>query len=156
MYKAVFNSTDSSDYYHNDKLLFSVRRKRLMLGFRSINNVFDNNKLILSFYTSEFTSLYWKVRILSQSLGKRIEIEKENRAYVLIVDNKKISIKFTKNPFKKKIGLIYIDEINVGNIERRSENSKDCFIFNFIDNSTLEFYILILFSIYSVGITDNA
>src|SRR5690606_24172701 len=98
MYKVVFNSSDLSDYFHNEKLLFSVKRKRLLLGIRSINNVFENNELIFSFCTSEFTFLYWKIRILDQNLEKEIKIEKVNKSYVMIVDGKEISMKLTNNP----------------------------------------------------------
>ncbi|RKS26197.1 hypothetical protein CLV94_1254 [Flavobacterium endophyticum] len=154
MYKTVFFK-NNSEYYATDLLLFTVKRKRLLLGIRSICNVYKKEKLIFSFYTSEFTILYWKVKILSQSLEKTVIIKKQRLNYNLIVDGKSLSLKFANNPFKKTIGKLYLDENYIGKIQWDEKDSKTFFYFSFEENTGLEFYFLILFSIHSVGITDS-
>ena len=154
MYKAIFFN-DDSEYYNDYDLLFTVKRKRLILGIINICNVYRKEELIFSFYTSEFTFLYWKVRILYQKLGKTISLEKQKSNYNLIVDGKSLSLKFSSNPFKKNIGKLYLNENYIGEIQKDEKNYKTFFYFNFEENTGLEFYILILFSIYSVGIIDS-
>lgn len=154
MYKALFFN-DVSEYYKDDDLLFRVKRNRLLFGLRNICNVYRDKELIFSFYTSEFTFLYWKMRILSQKLEKTIVLKKHKLSYNLIVEGKSLSLKFTSNPFKKNMGKLYLDENYIGKIQKHEKNSKTFFHFNFEENTGLEFYILILFSIHSVGITDS-
>jgi len=68
MYKAFFPSSNVSEYYQDDKLLFIVKRKRFFFGFRSICDIYKENILIFSFYSLEFTSLFNNLKILSQKL----------------------------------------------------------------------------------------
>lgn len=154
MYKALFFK-DSSEYYNNKELLFTVKRRRLFLGIRNVCTVYRNDELIFKFYTSEFTVLFWKVEILAQKLAKKVSVRKEKGIYNLIVDGKNLSLKFTDSPFKKTIGRTYLDGNDIGEIQKEERNSKTYFYFSFDEATGLEFYILILFSIYSVGITDS-
>lgn len=154
MYKAIFFN-DDSEYYNDNDLIFTVKRKRLFLSIRNICNIYRKEELIFSFYTSEFTFLYWKVRILFQKLEKTIKLEKQQSNYNLIVEGKNLSLKFSSNPFKKKIGKLFLNENYIGEIQEDEKNSKTFFYFNFEGNTELEFYFLILFSIHSVGITDS-
>lgn len=154
MYKAVFFQ-DKSEYYCNNELLFTVKRKRLFLGIRNICKAYINNDLIYSFYSSEFTFLYWKLNILTQNLAKKICLKKEKNNYSLVLNKKNLSLKFTSNPFKKMIGKIYLEGDCICEIEKEEKNSKTYFNFIFSEKAELEYYALILFSMYSVGITDS-
>lgn len=155
MYKAIFHQNNQSEYYCGDELLFIVKRKRLLLGIRNLCNMYLNDDLICKFYSSEFTFLYWKLKILFQKFDKEVILEKKGFKYNLIIDNKRISLIFTNNPFKKTIGKIFLDEKCIGEIEKYEEKSKTYFSFNFFENSGLEYYILVLFSMNSIGITDS-
>lgn len=155
MYKAIFSQSNKSEYYNDNVLLFTVERERLLLGIRNICNIYDRNDLIFSFYSSEFTFLYWKLKILTQKLEKKIYLKKKNNNYELVLNGKRISLKFTNNPFKKTIGKIYLDDNHICDIKKEETNSKTYFNFNFYKETGVEYYVLILFSMYSVGITDS-
>jgi hypothetical protein len=90
-----------------------------------------------------------------QNLEKQISLKKDDGRYHLFVDKNSFSIKFTNNPFKNIVGRIYSDDECIGEIEKSEQNSKTYFLFKFYENATYEFYILILFSMCSVGITDS-
>ena len=154
MYKAVFFQ-DKSEYYCDDELLFTVKRKRLLLGIRNICKAYINNDLIFSFYSSEFTFLYWKLNILTQKLAKKISLKKDKNSYSLVLDQRSLTLKFTSNPFKKMIARIYLEGICICEIEKEEKNSKTYFNFIFSEKAELEYYALVLFSMYSVGITDS-
>ena len=151
MYKTNFISHNIAEYYNNEKLLFLSKRRRLFLGIGSITSIFHKDELIFSFYDFDCTILYQKLKILFQNLSEKVFLEKVKLNYVLVVNNKKISLKFSNNPFKKKIGKIYIDKLCVCEIEK----FKTFFNFNFLENAELEYYCIILFSMYSVGITKS-
>nr|WP_199001719.1 hypothetical protein [Flavobacterium sp. ASV13] len=155
MYRAIFHPSNQSEYYFNSELLFTVKRRRLLLGIRNQCSIYKGDDLICEFYSSEFTFLYWELKILQQKFDKEVILNKRNSSYDLVVDNKTISIKFTNNPFKKIIGNVFIDGESIGEIEKSEKKSNTYFDFNFYDYSGLEYYILVLFSMYSVGITDS-
>lgn len=155
MYRAVFFQSNKSEYYRENELLFTVTRNRLILGIRNICKAYVDNDLIFSFYSSEFTFLYWKLKILTQKLDKKIYVEKEKDRYHLIIETKRLSLKFTNNPFRKAIGKIYLDNECICEIEKIEKDSKTYFNFNFNKDAECEYYALILFSMYSVGITDS-
>lgn len=156
MYKAVFNQSNVSKYYKDDDLLFTIKRKRLILGIRNLCSAYNGiDDLIYKFYSSEFTFLYWKLEILSQKLDKKIFLKKVNKKYDLLVDDNIISLKFSNNPFKSIIGKIYLNGNEFAEIEKKETDSKTNFIFIFKKHTELEYYALILFSMYSVGITDS-
>lgn len=155
MYKAIFSQSNKSEYYRDNELLFTVKRKRLFLGIRNVCTAYNNNDLIYSFYSSEFTFLYWKLKILTQKLNKRIYLKKNRNTYNLVLNEKTLSLKFTNNPFKKKVGNIYLDENCICEIEKEEKNSNTYFNFTFSEETKLEYYALILFSMHSVGITDS-
>lgn len=155
MYRAVFSQSDESKYYCDNNLLFTIKRKRLLLGIRNVCKAYKNNDLIYSFYSSEFTFLYWKLKILTQKLNKKIDLKKNGNTYDLALDEKILSLKFTNNPFKRKIGKIYLDGNCICEIEKKEENSNTYFDFTFSEETELECYTLILFSMHSVGITDS-
>jgi hypothetical protein len=151
MYKAFFPTSNFSEYFEDDKLLFIVKRKRFFFGFKSICNIYKENKLIFSFYSSLFNN----IKILSQKLSQEVFIEKGKSSFFLIVNQHKIHLKFNSNPFGKRVCKIYKDDNLLGYIERKTKNSKIYFNFNFNQDSGLEYYALILFSMSSVGITDS-
>ncbi|PZQ88019.1 MAG: hypothetical protein DI548_05220 [Flavobacterium johnsoniae] len=155
MYKAVFFQSNESKYYCDNNLLFTVKRKRLFLGIRNICSAYSDSDLIYRFYSSEFTFLYWKLKILTQKLNKRIELKKNGNTYDLILDGKILSLKFTNNPFKRKIGKIFLNGNYICEIEKNEKNSNTYFNFTFSEETKLEYYALILFSMHSVGITDS-
>ncbi|WP_343626801.1 hypothetical protein [Flavobacterium lindanitolerans] len=155
MHKVVFLSNINSEYYHNDELLYIVKRRILYLGFKSICDIYKDGEMIYTFQSSDFTVLFWKLKILFQKLEKKVILKKVGYKYNLIVDNHSIFIKFTNNPFKKVIGKIFLNENCIGEIEKYEKNSKTYFNFEFRQQSGLEYYALILFSMYSVGITDT-
>lgn len=155
MYKVVFFQNNKSEYYKDDLLLFTVKRKRLFFGIRNICSAYNENGLIYSFYSSEFSFLFWNLKFLTQKLKKQICLKKEGNTYVLVLDKKVLSLKFTSNPFKKKIGKIYIDGNCICEIEKEEKNSNTYFNFAFSESTELEYYALILFSMHSVGITDS-
>lgn len=155
MYRAVFHPSNQSEYYFDGQSLFKVKRKRLLLGIRSHCIIYNEDNSICEFYSSEFTFLYWELKILYQKFDKEINLKKNGFNYSLLVDMKSISIKFSSNPFKKNIGEIFVDEKLIGEIEKSEKKSNTYFDFNFYNQSGLEYYILILFSMNSVGITDS-
>lgn len=155
MYKVVFFQSNKSEYYRDNELLFTVKRKRLVFGIRNICSAYINTDLIYSFYSSEFTFLYWNLEILTQKLDKKICLEKGKYKYDLIVDEKRLSLKFTNNPFKKIIGKIYLDNDCICEIEKIEKDSKTYFNFDFNKDTGVEYYALVLFSMYSIGITDS-
>ncbi|MCP2025390.1 hypothetical protein L1276_000530 [Flavobacterium sp. HSC-32F16] len=156
MYRAIFHPSNQSEYYFKGELLFTVKRKRLWLGTRNRCSIYKGDEIICEFYSSEFIFLYWKLKILYQKFDKIINLKNNGSYYNLIVDNKSISIKFASNPFKKVIGKMFIDGKCVVEIEKSEKKSDTYFDFNFYDSNGLEYYILVLFSMYSIGITDSA
>jgi hypothetical protein len=155
MDKAVFLSNTNSEYYRNNELLFIMKRKIRFLGFKSICNIYKNDEIICSFQSSDFTFLFWKLKILIQKFEKKILLKKVRFRYNLIVDNQNIYIKFTNNPFKKIIGKVFLNGNCICEIEKSEKNSKTYFNFNFHEKSELEYYVLILFSMCSVEIVDT-
>jgi len=155
MYKAIFHASNQSEYYFNDELLFTVKRKRLLLGIRNQCSIYKGDDLICEFYSSEFTFLYWELKILHQKFDKEINLKKNGSNYNLVVGEKSISIKFSSNPFKNTIGKVFIDEECIGEIEKSEKKSDTYFDFSFYNSIGLEYYILVLFSMNSVGITDS-
>ncbi|MFH6944040.1 hypothetical protein [Flavobacterium sp. FlaQc-50] len=155
MYRTIFHPSNQSEYYRDNQLLFKVKRKRLLLGIRNQCTIYKNDDLVCEFYSSEFMFLYWELQILQQKFDKEITLKKKGSNYNLMVDMKSISIKFTSNPFQKMIGKIFIDEECVGEIKKNEKKSETHFDFDFYNFTGLEYYILVLFSMYSVGITDS-
>jgi hypothetical protein len=155
-YRAIFPSGNSDDKYFKDsELLFTVKTKLSFLGVKSICQIFKNENLIFSFSEKVFTRLFWELNILTQNLDKKVFIEKVNGKYVLIVDNRRIFLKFTNNPFTKKLSKIYLDGSLIGEINKKYDKSGTHFLFNFYENADLEYYVLILFTMYSVGIAGG-
>lgn len=155
MYRAIFHPSNKSEYYYNDELLFTVKRKRLLLGIRNQCSIYKNDELICQFYSSEFTFLYWELQVLYQKFEKVISLKKNGTDYDLLVGLKSISIKLSSNPFQNTIGKIFIEGIPVGEIEKSEKKSNTYFDFNFYNLTEMEYYVLVLFAMYSVGITDS-
>ena len=156
MYKAVFSSGNSDDkYFRGNELLFTVKTKQLFIGSKSRCSIFKNDNLIFSFSETVFTRLFWKLNILTQNLDKKVFLEKVKRKYVLVVDGRNIFLKFTNNPFTKRLSEIYLDGNLIGEINKKYDKSGTNFIFDFYENAELEYYVLILFTMYSVGIAGG-
>lgn len=154
MYKAIFRQGNTSEYFNEDELLFIVKRKFLFF-IKETCTVYRNKDKILKFTSSEFMFFYWKINILEQKLDKFIYLKKIRGRYNLIINDKRIFIKFANNPLKKVIGTVYYNDECIGEIEKHEANSKTNFLFIFNENIDIEFYVLILFSMCSVGITDS-
>ena len=156
MYKAVFPSGFSDDkYFKDNELLFTVNTKHSIFGINSICNIFKNGNLIFSFSETVFTRIFWKLTILNQNLDKKILLKKVNRKYVLMVESRNIFLKFTNNPFTKKLSKIYLDGVLIGEINKKYDKAGTNFHFDFYENAELEYYVLILFTMYSVGIAGG-
>jgi hypothetical protein len=156
MYKAVFPSGISDDkYFRDNELLFIVKTKQSVFGVNSKCKIYKDENLIFSFYETVFTRLFWKLTILTQDLDKKVILEKTNRKYVLIVDDRKIFLKFTNNPFTNRLSKIYLDGNLIGEINKKYDKKGTNFLFDFYENAELEYYVLILFTMYSVGIAGG-
>lgn len=155
-YRAIFPSGNLDDKYFKDsELLFTVKTKLSFLGVKSICHIFKDENLILSFSETVFTRLFWKLNILTQNLDKKVFLEKLKRRYILIVDDRKIYLKFTRNPFTKKLSEIYLDGNLIGEVNKKYDKFGTNFIFDFYESTELEYYVLILFTMYSVGIAGG-
>jgi hypothetical protein len=154
-YKAVFSQKNTSQYYKDDELLFKTITKVSFSNLSSITSIYDKDVLIFSFSETVFTILFWRLKILTQKLDKKIHIEKIKLRYTLLVDNKRISLRFTKNPFSYKIGKVYLNENCVGEINKTYSKSNTSFNFTFYEETGVEYYFLILFSMSSIGITGD-
>lgn len=157
IYKARFLKNGISEYYCNNKLLFSVlRREWFYYGFGSNCTVYINDIHVLNFYYFNFMGLIYKIQILNQNLDNELKLIKYGFNYKLIIGKKKLSLKLTGNPFRKKIGEIFVDDKSNCIIIMDAVCINIDVDFNFVeDDSDLNFYSLILFSIISVGITDS-
>lgn len=156
VYKAFFSLKGTSEYFKNDELLFTTKTKVCFGNLSSITYIYDsNNVLIFNFSEIAFTILFWKLKILNQSLEKKVLIKKKKLQYVLMIDDKIFSLKFTKNPFSYLIANMYLDEKLVGEIRKEYKKSFTVFNFNFNQELRMEYYFLILFSMSSIGITGD-
>jgi hypothetical protein len=154
MYQAIFINDYTSEYYGDNELLFIVKRKKITF-IREKCDMYKDNDLIFSFYQTPFMIFDWKLEILVQRLEKNISLKRVNGRYYLLVDNNSLTIKFTNNPLKKTVGKIYCNQECIGEIKRNVKENAMYFLFTFYENAVNEYYVLILFSMFSVGITDS-
>lgn len=153
-YKAYFEG-NISKYYADSNLLFSVESKVPLHNLSSECKIYNERGVIFSFYILQFL-ITWRLKILSQNLDKEVKIEVGKLDYDLIVENKKIHLNFTSNPFSKKICEIYVNKVYFGEITKEFKDAKYYFMFNFNQTANLEFYVLILFSMHSIILTSDS
>lgn len=154
IYKGMFIDSANSRYYCDDELLFRVVRRDFYYFFGAICTIYIDDIPVLKFYYYNFMGLIYRIKILDQNLNKKLKLIKRGFKYKLIIGEKILLLKLTSNPFVKIIGEIFIDGKSNCKIRMDEVSINTDVNFNFVENSELHFYSLILFVIMSVGITE--
>ena len=153
MNRAIFLNSRESNYYLNDEFIFNVKRKVFWLGLKGVCEISESEKL-LEFNYSRL--VYEKIELLSENLKNKIFLKKDGFKYCLIVDGNKLSIKYNRNPFSRKICRILFNENFVCEIRTKTIDSKTNYIFDFQSAFNYEYETMIFFAISNVGIEDSA
>ncbi len=147
IYKAHYSEGKfGSKFYRGSELLFTVKSETSLFDLKIKQLFFHKGDLIFSFLQNKF-KLWWGLglTILTQNLEKEIFIEEVCGDYNFIIGTKKLSLKWSYNPFSKSICEMYLDGKLIGKTIREIKNWETFYIFYFNENAELEYYFLILF-----------
>ncbi|HRZ32999.1 MAG TPA: hypothetical protein P5188_11860 [Flavobacterium sp.] len=158
MNRAVFLNTNESDYYLDDKFVFTAKRRTGLKYYilPTLCNVNNSEKNILTFsYANYF--FFFRIKIIHQDLETKISINKQNFfRYALDYGDERIVIKHNLNPFSKKVCKIYSNENFVGTITRQLKSSKTNYLFEFLPSFKSHRAAMLCFIINNLGIEDIA
>jgi hypothetical protein len=154
MNRAIFLNSRESNYYLNDEFIFNIKRKVHWSGLSGVCEISESENLLCKFYYSGL--VFEKIELLSQNLKNKILLNKLGFKYCLIVDGNKISIKYNRNPFSRKICRLYFNGNFVCEIELKTIASKSNYVFDFHSSFDYKYEAMIIFAISNVGIEDSA
>ena len=151
-YRANFKLGRYSYYYKDEELLFTVDIRLRFYVFIIDCSLYQNGEEILSFREKNFL-IGIKLKLTKQSLPHFIEIKRKNiDSYYLKVANKIIYLKITYASFlMKNFGEFFIDDKSYGSVIKQTKLTETDFIFNFKEESEINYYCIILFAMQTVG-----
>ncbi|KMQ69073.1 hypothetical protein [Chryseobacterium koreense] len=158
-YRAIIKRGKYSYYYKGDELVFTLKlkSKSLSFGFSVECFIYDiNDNEILAFMQNNFI-IGIKLKLLTQSLPHIISIERKNiDSYNMKVMGKEIYLKITYMSYlMKSFGEFFIDGRSYGKVVRVKKNMMRAeFEFNFEEDSEINYYCMILFTMHTVDYSN--